>query len=240
MAPAATSTAMVRVLLLARPAIPVTTGAPVNVIPASEFSAVALKMQSFLPSGISSGAAEQLHIAQNRTGLTNWSTTDRIDYDVTSKDTLTMVAAIGRQASSNPSARRPPDATLVRFLQLRSDLRSEDGGRSHRRDPCLLRRTSSTRSSTATPATTARRSTPTRFQRTPRPRWGSRISRQVRRSRRSRSSPSPAPTLPPTGVVPAPERDHRRRTTRCSTTCSGSRASTLLPSVARSHGCCTT
>ena len=75
--------------------------AAVDVIPASEFSAVALKMQSFLPSGISS-ALQNNFISPNSTGLKNWSTTDRIDYNVGPKDTITMVAAIGRQASSNP------------------------------------------------------------------------------------------------------------------------------------------
>ncbi len=34
--------------------------------------------------------------------MSNWSTTDRIDYLVTSRDTLSFIAAIGRQASSNP------------------------------------------------------------------------------------------------------------------------------------------
>jgi Carboxypeptidase regulatory-like domain len=73
----------------------------VDVIPASQFSAIALTMQSFLPSGIGTGLQNN-YISQNRTGLTNWSTTDRIDYNISGKDTLTMVMAIGRQASSNP------------------------------------------------------------------------------------------------------------------------------------------
>ncbi len=80
---------------------PVLTGAPVDVIPASQFSQVALKLQSYLPSGIGPSALNNFNSA-NATGLTNWSTTNRIDYAFTSKDTLTLVAAIGRQASSNP------------------------------------------------------------------------------------------------------------------------------------------
>ncbi len=75
--------------------------AGVDVIPASEFSAVALKMQSFLPAGISSAITNN-YVSPNGTGLKNWSTTDRIDYVIGQKDTLTMIAAIGRQASSNP------------------------------------------------------------------------------------------------------------------------------------------
>src|SRR5215469_11607061 len=74
---------------------------PFNKIPSSQFSAVALKMQSYLPAGIGT-ALQNNYISPNRTGLTNWSTTGRIDYTFTRKDTLTLVAAIGRQASSNP------------------------------------------------------------------------------------------------------------------------------------------
>jgi hypothetical protein len=75
---------------------------PGNKIPSSEFSAVALKMQSFLPTTGISSDLQNNYVAPNHTGLVNWSTTDRIDYSITSKDTLTMVGAIGRQASSNP------------------------------------------------------------------------------------------------------------------------------------------
>jgi hypothetical protein len=81
---------------------PVKSGAPIDVIPASEFSAVAVKMQSFLPTSGVSSALQNNYVAPNSTGLINWSTTDRIDYSITKKDTLTMVAAIGRQASSTP------------------------------------------------------------------------------------------------------------------------------------------
>jgi hypothetical protein len=81
---------------------PVKTGAAINVIPSSEFSTVALKMQSFLPAGIGT-ALQNNYVSPNRNGLTNFSTTDRIDYIVNAKNTITAVAAIGRQASSNPA-----------------------------------------------------------------------------------------------------------------------------------------
>ncbi|HTD97178.1 MAG TPA: TonB-dependent receptor [Edaphobacter sp.] len=77
------------------------TGAPINVIPASQFSSIAKNLQSFIPA-LSNQNLQNNYIAPNPTGLVNWSTTDRIDYAFTKKDTLTMVAAIGRQASSNP------------------------------------------------------------------------------------------------------------------------------------------
>jgi hypothetical protein len=81
---------------------PTATGAPINVIPASEISPIATAMQKFLPTaGIGTGPTNN-YAAENPTGLTNWSMTHRIDYQINSNDTLSMVAAIGRQASSVP------------------------------------------------------------------------------------------------------------------------------------------
>ncbi len=74
---------------------------PGNKIPSSEFSTVAQKMQAFIPTLTNQNLVNN-YLAANKTGLVNWSTTDRIDYNVSSKDTLTMVGAIGRQASSVP------------------------------------------------------------------------------------------------------------------------------------------
>jgi hypothetical protein len=86
---------------------PVATGAPVNVIPAAEFWAPALKMQSYIPA-LTNQNIQNNYIAANKTGLNNWSTTDRIDYVISPKDTLTMIGAIGRQASSNPVVQTTP------------------------------------------------------------------------------------------------------------------------------------
>jgi hypothetical protein len=79
---------------------PVQTGA-VDVIPANEISPIAQKLQSFLPAGIGTSATSNF-VAPNFTGLSNWSTTDRIDFNATSKDTITVLAALGRQASAVP------------------------------------------------------------------------------------------------------------------------------------------
>jgi hypothetical protein len=78
---------------------------PVDVIPASQISPIVKNLESFLPSGIGTSATNN-YVAPNFTGLTNWSTTDRIDYNVTSKDTLTFLAAIGRQASAVPQGQQ--------------------------------------------------------------------------------------------------------------------------------------
>jgi len=75
--------------------------AGVDVVPASELSTVAQNLQQYLPTG-QSNALSNNYIAPNKTGLINWSTTDRIDYIIGPKDTFTAVMALGRQASSNP------------------------------------------------------------------------------------------------------------------------------------------
>ena len=81
-------------------------GSPVNVIPASEFSTVAKNMQGFLAStGINKSittALQNNYVAPNATGLVNWSMTHRLDFIPDSRDTLSFVASIGRQASSVP------------------------------------------------------------------------------------------------------------------------------------------
>ena len=58
-------------------------------------------MQQFLPS-ITSDATGNNYTAPNKTGLTNWSTTSRIDFAMNSRDTITVLGAVGRQASSVP------------------------------------------------------------------------------------------------------------------------------------------
>jgi hypothetical protein len=75
--------------------------AGVDVIPASQISPIAKNLQSFLPAGIGTSATNNF-VAPNFTGLSNWSTTDRIDFNATSKDTITVLAALGRQASAVP------------------------------------------------------------------------------------------------------------------------------------------
>jgi len=84
--------------------------AAVDVIPSSEMSAVALKMQSYIPALINqpspaTNTAASLannYVSPNPNGLINWSTTERIDYIISPKNTLTIVGAAGRQGSSAP------------------------------------------------------------------------------------------------------------------------------------------
>ncbi len=78
-----------------------TSGGTANVIPTNRLSPIALNMQKLLPD-ISSDTTGNNYTSPNRTGLTNWSTTSRVDYVIGSKDTLTVLGSVGRQASSNP------------------------------------------------------------------------------------------------------------------------------------------
>lgn len=89
---------------------PVLVGTP-NLIPASEFSQVALNLESFLkkiPANAISSALQNNYVAPNATGLTNWSTTSRIDYLFSPSNTLTVLGAVGRQASSVPVGQTTP------------------------------------------------------------------------------------------------------------------------------------
>lgn len=81
---------------------PIATGAPINVIPSSEFSTVAKNLQAALPS-IPSTDVGNNYTAANFQGLVNWSTTSRIDYVINSRDTISVLGAVGRQASAVPA-----------------------------------------------------------------------------------------------------------------------------------------
>ena len=74
-----------------------------NVIPASRFSAAALKMQSFLPAPANSNLTNN-YITNYGTGLSNWTTTNRVDYTINPKQAISVVIAFGRQATTAPSA----------------------------------------------------------------------------------------------------------------------------------------
>jgi hypothetical protein len=74
----------------------------VNVIPTSELSPVALKMQSFLPQLANQNLANNF-LAPNTAGSVKWDTTDRFDYVITPKDTLTLLGAYSRSASASPT-----------------------------------------------------------------------------------------------------------------------------------------
>ena len=78
-------------------------GQPIDQIPASEMSKVALALQADLPNSqlIGTGPTNNF-VAPNVKGLNNYSTTHRIDFIASTKDVLTVTGAYGRQVSSSP------------------------------------------------------------------------------------------------------------------------------------------
>jgi hypothetical protein len=72
-----------------------------NIIPTAQLSPVVLKMQSLIPA-LTNQSPVNNYLAQNFSGLSNWSTTERIDFVINSSNSLTLIAGIGRQASSVP------------------------------------------------------------------------------------------------------------------------------------------
>ena len=74
-----------------------------NIIPMARLSPAALKMESALPAPINTGTSNN-YVVNYRTGLSNWTTTNRIDYAISSKQNLSVVLAWGRQATTAPSA----------------------------------------------------------------------------------------------------------------------------------------
>ncbi len=75
--------------------------AAVDVIPASEISSIAQALQANIPALVNQSPTNN-YVSQNSSALSNWSTTERIDYNISSKDSLSLTAALGRQASSVP------------------------------------------------------------------------------------------------------------------------------------------
>jgi len=74
-----------------------------NVIPASRLSPVAQNLQRFLPAPTSNDLANN-YIVNYKTGLSNWTTTNRIDYTINQKQTISGVIAFGRQSTTAPAA----------------------------------------------------------------------------------------------------------------------------------------
>jgi hypothetical protein len=79
------------------------TAFPNNIIPASRLSAAARSMQSYLPQPINNGINNN-YLVNYKTGLNNWTTTNRIDWTINQKQTFSAVLAWGRQATTGPAA----------------------------------------------------------------------------------------------------------------------------------------
>ncbi len=78
-------------------------GGKLDVIPENRMSPVALRMQSFLPLPTNNNLTNN-YLVNYRTGLSNWTTTNRIDYTINQKQAISLVLAWGRQATTAPAA----------------------------------------------------------------------------------------------------------------------------------------
>ncbi|QEE28335.1 hypothetical protein FTW19_10195 [Terriglobus albidus] len=74
-----------------------------NIIPVSRQSAVARRLQSYLPAP-TTNTVNNNYLVNYKTGLSNWTTTNRIDYTINSKQALSVVLAWGRQSTTAPAA----------------------------------------------------------------------------------------------------------------------------------------
>lgn len=74
-----------------------------NIIPVSRQSQVARNLQSYLPAPTNSNVNNN-YLVNYKTGLNNWTTTNRIDYTINNKQALSVVLAWGRQATTAPAA----------------------------------------------------------------------------------------------------------------------------------------
>jgi len=83
------------------PSDPVAPSSAANVIPASLLSTAAKNIQSFIPANTNANLTNN-YLAGYKWGLSNWSTTHRLDYNIGSKNVLSLIVAQGRQASTVP------------------------------------------------------------------------------------------------------------------------------------------
>ncbi len=74
-----------------------------NIIPTAMLSPVALRLESYLPQPTNANLNNN-YLTNQKTGLNNWTTTNRIDWTINAKQTFSTVLAWGRQASTGPSA----------------------------------------------------------------------------------------------------------------------------------------
>lgn len=74
-----------------------------NVIPKSYLSPTALTMQSFLPP-LTNNNVTNNYLGGLTTGLNNWTTANRVDFNLTPVHSISGIIAFGRQATTGPSA----------------------------------------------------------------------------------------------------------------------------------------
>ena len=93
-----------------------------NVIPANVVSPVAKAMLQWMPHTLyGSGAASSQSLTNNYIGsypwgLNNWSTTDRLDFDLSSKHVISVIAAAGRQGLVGNAGAQSTDVLPLPYM----------------------------------------------------------------------------------------------------------------------------
>ena len=77
--------------------------ATANVIPTARLSPVAQRLERFLPNP-TFGTVNSNYVPNYNTGLSNWSTANRIDYKQSDRNSMNVVIAFGRQSTTGPAA----------------------------------------------------------------------------------------------------------------------------------------
>jgi len=74
-----------------------------NTIAIGQRSTVAMNLQAFIPPNTNTAVTNN-YLAGYKAGLTNWMTTHRVDYAISSKNQLSLIVGQGRQASTVPTS----------------------------------------------------------------------------------------------------------------------------------------
>jgi hypothetical protein len=97
---------------------PVATGAPVNVIPANELSAISQYQQKFLPAPTSAAISNNYLAGGIATGYDNWEITAKVDYDLTASQRLSFFISHGVRQSVGFGAALPLPYTAAHNSSL--------------------------------------------------------------------------------------------------------------------------
>jgi hypothetical protein len=90
-----------------------------NVLPTTEISPISLKMASLLPAP-SNSANTGNYLGSYPWGLNNWSQTERLDADLSSKNKVSFIFAAGRQGLIGPAGSQSTNVAPLPYLYAKS------------------------------------------------------------------------------------------------------------------------
>ncbi|MGA8939508.1 MAG: carboxypeptidase-like regulatory domain-containing protein, partial [Acidobacteriaceae bacterium] len=90
-----------------------------NVIPANELSPIAQYLQKFMPAPSNSSLTNN-YWGSYQWGLNNWSTADRIDFDLSQKHKASVIFAMGRQGLNGPAGSQTTNVAPLPYLYAKN------------------------------------------------------------------------------------------------------------------------